>query len=176
MTPPSQAQLARYWLRDNLPVFIGGAGAPALLGYYLYAWLKVGRDPRGGTIIPLFAPPKDMSAPAVRYVANMDFDNRTFSAGILDLAVRGGAKLMDVGKDMQLKYLGAGNGCLAACGRDVGRIASGLDRHLSLNNTNHKKIGAAKEKLRKRLVRPLSRQAVQQQLRLVESSASALAE
>jgi uncharacterized membrane protein YgcG len=143
VTPPSQSQLARYWLRDNLPVFIGGFGLLGLLGYYLYAWLKVGRDPRGGTIIPLFAPPKDMSAPAVRYVSNMEFDDRTFSAGILDLAVRGGAKLMDVGKDMQLRKLGAGTDV----SRPVAAMSNELFRSgttLSLNNTNHKKVSAAK--------------------------------
>lgn len=150
VTPPSQAQLARYWLRDNLPLFIGASGLLVLLGYYVFAWLKVGRDPRGGTIIPLFAPPKDMSAPAVRYVANMDFDNRAFSAGILDLAVRGGAKLMDVGKDMKLKYVGAGTGVsspVEAMANELFRSGSSL----SLNDTNHKKIGAAKEKLQKGL-------------------------
>lgn len=150
VTPPSQAQLARYWLRDNLPLFIGGAGLLLLAGYYIYAWLRVGRDPRGGTIIPLFAPPKDMSAPAVRYVANMEFDNRTFSAGILDLAVRGGAKLTDAGKDMQLKYLGKGTDIsrpVAAMSDELFRAGSSL----SLNDTNHKKIGAAREKLQKGL-------------------------
>ena len=150
VTPPSQAQLARYWLRDNLPLFVGGAGLLLLLGYYVYAWRKVGRDPRGGTIIPLFAPPKDMSAPAVRYVANMEFDDRTFSAGILDLAVHGGAKLVDVGKDMQLKRLGAGTGI----SRPVAAMSDELFKSgstLSLNNTNHKKIGRAKGKLRSEL-------------------------
>jgi hypothetical protein len=91
VTPPTQAQLARYWLAENLPVVVGGIGLLLLLGYYAFAWMKVGRDPRGGTVIPLFVPPKDMSAPAVRYVYEMGFDDRAFSAGILDLAVHGGA-------------------------------------------------------------------------------------
>lgn len=150
VAPPSQAQLARYWLRDNLPVFIAGAGIVLLFLYYAYAWLKVGRDPRRGTIIPLFAPPKDMSAPAVRYVANMEFDDRTFSAGILDLAVHGGAKLVDLGKDMQLKKLDGGKGL----SRPVAAMSDELFKSgatLSLNNTNHKKIGGAKEKLRREL-------------------------
>ena len=150
VTPPSQAQLAQYWLRDNLPLFVSVAGALLLLGYYVYAWRKVGRDPRGGTIIPLFAPPKDMSAPAVRYVANMEFDDRTFSAGILDLAVHGGAKLVDVGKDMQLKKLDAGIGI----SRPVAAMSNELFKSgpsLSLNDTNHKKISGAKDKLRAEL-------------------------
>ena len=150
VTPPTQVQLARYWLRDNLPLFVSGAGLLMLLGYYVYAWLKVGRDPRRGTIIPLFAPPKDMSAPAVRYIANMEFDNRTFSAGILDLAVRGGARLVDVGKDMQLKYIGAGTGVsgpVEAMADELFKAGSSL----SLNNTNHKKVGAARDRLHKGL-------------------------
>ncbi len=48
-------------------------------------------------MIPLFTPPKGMSAPAVRYVYEMEFDDRAFSAGILDLAVHGGVKLNDSG-------------------------------------------------------------------------------
>ena len=63
------AQVARWWLADNLR----GAGRVAsasllVLGYYACAWLRVGRDPPRGTIIPLFAPPDGMSAAAVRYV------------------------------------------------------------------------------------------------------------
>ena len=150
VTPPSQAQLARYWLRDNMPAFIGGFGCLLLLAYLAYAWWKVGRDPRRGTIIPLFTPPKGMSAPAVRYVANMDFDDRTFSAGILDLAVHGGVRLVDVGKDMQLnKVDGARDLAPGVAAMSDKLFAAGST--LSLNNTNHKKVSAAKSALQGKL-------------------------
>ncbi|MGV3635788.1 MAG: DUF2207 domain-containing protein, partial [Pseudorhodoplanes sp.] len=146
VAPPTQAQLAQYWLRDNVPVLVGAGGLLLLLGYYLFAWLKVGRDPRRGTIIPLFTPPKDMSAPAVRYVHEMEFDNRTFGAAILDLAVHGGVKLNDSGDQMRLTVLEGA--------RDVSPPVAAMARELFLrdssillDNVNHKTIGAAREKL-----------------------------
>jgi len=146
VTPPSQAQLARYWLRDNMPALVAGFGCLLLLAYLAYAWSKVGRDPRRGTIIPLFTPPKGMSAPAVRYVANMDFDDRAFSAGILDLAVHGGVRLVDVGKDMQLQKVDGARELspgIAAMADELFAAGSAL----SLNNTNHAKVSAAKTAL-----------------------------
>ena len=150
ITPPSQAQLAQYWLRDNLPVMVGGVGLLLLLGYFAFAWFKVGRDPRGGTVIPLFTPPKGMSAPAVRYVYEMEFDDRAFSAGILDLAVNGGVKLNDSGTTMRLTALKATRDVsppVAAMGRELFKSSSSL----LLDDVNHKIIGAAKSTLESNL-------------------------
>ncbi len=146
VTPPTQAQIARYWLSDNLPAVTAAIGLLLLLGYYLYAWLRVGRDPKRGTIIPLFAPPKGMSAPAVRYVYEMDFDNRAFSAGILDLAVHGGVKLIDFGQQMKLTEVKGARDLsppVAAMARELFRS----DSSLLLDNVNHEKIGKAKSEL-----------------------------
>jgi uncharacterized membrane protein YgcG len=150
ITPPTQAQLARYWLRDNIPVLVGAGGWLLLLGYYLFAWLKVGRDPQRGTIIPLFTPPKGMSAPAVRYVHEMEFDDRVFGAGILDLAVHGGVKLNDSGKQMRLTEVSGARDLsppVAAMARELFRSESSL----LLDNVNHKTISKAKDELHERL-------------------------
>jgi uncharacterized membrane protein YgcG len=150
VTPPSQAQLTQYWLRDNLPVVTAGAGLLLLLGYFVFAWFRVGRDPRSGTVIPLFTPPKGMSAPAVRYVYEMEFDNRAFSAGILDLAVHGGVKLNDSGSQMQLTATKAKREVsppVAAMGRELFKSGSSL----LLDDVNHKIIGAAKTALESNL-------------------------
>lgn len=85
ISPPSSGQLAGYWIEDNLPIVAGGLGIFVLLAYSLFAWFRFGRDPSSGTIIPLFNPPKDMSAPAVRYVYEMGFDNRTFNRAFFSL-------------------------------------------------------------------------------------------
>ena len=42
------------WLRSNQHLVAGGAGLALVLLYYVVAWNAVGRDPRRGTIIPLF--------------------------------------------------------------------------------------------------------------------------
>ncbi len=52
--PPNESS---YWFKDNRHWIIGGIGFVAVAIYYLMAWSAVGRDPRRGTIIPLFHPP-----------------------------------------------------------------------------------------------------------------------
>jgi uncharacterized membrane protein YgcG len=151
IAPPSSGQLAGYWLEDNLPIVAGGLGILGLLAYYAFAWFRVGRDPQTGTIIPLFTPPKDMSAPAVRYIYEMGFDNRTFSAGILQLAVNGGVKLVDVGGDMRLERIAGGGG---GSGSAINAMSNALFRRGSdviLTQSNHEVVGAGKSALESEL-------------------------
>jgi uncharacterized membrane protein YgcG len=118
-----------------------------LLGYLAFAWMRVGRDPASGTIIPLFSPPKDMSAPEVRYVYEMGFDDRTFSAGILQLAVNGGVRLLDRGTDMQLERVAGGGG---GSGKAIFAMSNALFRKggdVLLTQSNHEVVGAAKRAL-----------------------------
>jgi len=58
---PSQKTLLWYEVFDNRRWRFGGAGSVFVLGYYLVVWSAVGRDPKGGAIIPLFQPPAGIS-------------------------------------------------------------------------------------------------------------------
>jgi uncharacterized membrane protein YgcG len=90
--PPTSADEARYFIRDNRAAIIGGVGLLLVLGYYLVAWNAVGRDPKGGTIIPLFHPPEGVSPALAGYVHNWGFGLdpwREFTAAALSLAVKG---------------------------------------------------------------------------------------
>jgi hypothetical protein len=58
IAPPSGSQQTRWWLADNVAVPVAVLGLLGVLGFYYWAWLRVGRDPPRGTIIPLFGPPK----------------------------------------------------------------------------------------------------------------------
>ncbi len=66
--------------------------------YYLVAWIKVGKDPAKGTIIPLYGPPEGLSAAAVRYIDQMGHDKKCFSAGVVGLAAKGQATIEKDGK------------------------------------------------------------------------------
>ena len=90
--PPSEADKARYFLRDNRGWIIGGIGLVLVFGYYLATWNAVGRDPKAGTIIPLFHPPGAVSPALAGYIRNWGFGmdaRREFTAAALSLAVKG---------------------------------------------------------------------------------------
>ena len=99
---PSSLDRAGSWISDNLPLAITILGLALLLGYYAYAWRNVGRDPRAGTIVPLFGPPKGMSAAAVRYVSQMGMDQKAFTAAMIELGVQGHLKLAETGTGMEI--------------------------------------------------------------------------
>jgi hypothetical protein len=74
-----------YLISDNKAGITVLIGAFVLLLYYFIAWISVGKDPERGTIIPLFEPPADLSPAAVRFINKMGFDNKAFTAAIIDL-------------------------------------------------------------------------------------------
>nr|WP_298145811.1 DUF2207 domain-containing protein [uncultured Pseudomonas sp.] len=57
-------------LADNPGSAVGIVALLGLLLFYLWHWLRVGRDPRKGLIIPQFEGPKGLSAAALGYVSN----------------------------------------------------------------------------------------------------------
>ena len=63
--------------------------------YLVYAWSRVGRDPRPGTVVPIFSPPDDLTPAAMRYIVEQKFDNRAFAAALVDAAVKGHVRLVE---------------------------------------------------------------------------------
>lgn len=149
VAPPTDAQKLGWWLADNLALFVALGGSTGLLGYYLVAWLKVGRDPARGTVIPLFGPPEGFTAAATRYVWRMGFDDRTFAAAIVDLGVRGHLTVADIGDETRLAPRPGGKP-LPAPERAVATklFAGGA---ITLEQSNHTRIGAARTALQQGL-------------------------
>ena len=73
-----------------------------LLGFYLWVWYRVGRDPAKGTIIPLYAPPSGFSPAGVRFLSRMGYDDKAFAAAVVDMAVKGGVLIQEDGGDYTL--------------------------------------------------------------------------
>ncbi|MGH8508959.1 MAG: DUF2207 domain-containing protein, partial [Gammaproteobacteria bacterium] len=86
VSPPAGADEISYALRDNQPLLYAMAGLAAILGYYLLVWLKLGRDPQGGVIIPRYQLPAGESPASTRVLSQMGYDNHCFVAGVLSLA------------------------------------------------------------------------------------------
>lgn len=101
--PTREQRLAR-WSHDNPEWRIGLAGLILLLLYYLVVWHRYGRDPARRTVIPRFAPPKDVSAADARFLERMGYDDRVFAAAIMALAVKGHLRIIeDADRDYTLE-------------------------------------------------------------------------
>jgi uncharacterized membrane protein YgcG len=84
-----------YWLADYGPVGMGVLALLGLCGFYFIAWQRAGRNPRAGTVVPIFAPPDDMTPAGMRYITKMGADDRAFAAALVDMGVRGHIKLIE---------------------------------------------------------------------------------
>src|SRR5439155_24599563 len=92
--PSSRGRLTE-WLADNGPPAVGFLALLGLAGFYYVAWRRAGRNPRPGTVVPMFSPPDDLTPAAMRYITKMGADNRTFAAALVDMGVRGHIRLVE---------------------------------------------------------------------------------
>ncbi|MBL8788885.1 MAG: DUF2207 domain-containing protein [Rhizobiales bacterium] len=108
VAPPSEAQKRWWWIQDNLGYFLLGLTVILVGLYYLWAWNKVGRDPPGGQIVPLFHPPKGLGPAGVRYIWKQGFDNEAFAAAVVGLAVKKRVVIEDDDGDYAISKGGQG--------------------------------------------------------------------
>jgi uncharacterized membrane protein YgcG len=93
------------WISDHRDLVFPGIAVLLVLGYNLFAWSAVGRDPAKGTIIPLFHPPKGFSPSLAHFVNAMGWKNSgwtAFTAAIFDLGVKGLVTINNAGKALSV--------------------------------------------------------------------------
>ena len=93
--PPSAKTKLGWWLADWAPPLAALFGLGGLIAFLYVAWQRAGRDPRAGTIVPIFAPPDGLTPSAMRYLIKQKFDNRGFAAALVDAAVKGHVRLVE---------------------------------------------------------------------------------
>lgn len=92
---PSKTQQNLKFLGDNAGILIALIGFLIVLVYYLFAWKKVGVDPKRGGIYPLFEAPRGLDAPALRYIYKMGFDQTSFTVAMVQLATKGVIRIVE---------------------------------------------------------------------------------
>jgi Predicted membrane protein (DUF2207) N-terminal domain/Predicted membrane protein (DUF2207) C-terminal domain len=143
--PPPFSQKLNYFFRDNRDALLLAVGLLVILVYYFFAWSAVGRDPAAGVIMPLYEPPSGLSPGAMRYLVEMGFDNKTFAAAILDMAVRGYVRITQESKTYTLTLTGNNDSALTP---DEKLIAAQLfdgRTQILLRQENHTVIRAAQQ-------------------------------
>ncbi|MFI4970283.1 MAG: DUF2207 domain-containing protein, partial [Lysobacterales bacterium] len=140
---PTPIERSRRFLHDNGAVLVGGIGLALVWSYYLMQWLRVGRDPKPGVIIPQYEAPAGFTPGALRYVERMGYDDRCFAADAVDLAVRGALEIRQDGKDYSLHRRGAHVDMPPA---EAALMAAtfAADATLALKQSQHLRIAAAR--------------------------------
>jgi uncharacterized membrane protein YgcG len=149
---PTRAEKTRAFLADNGSAAAGAAGILVLLVYYLITWLKIGRDPVKGVIIPLYEAPQGFSPEAVRYVMRMGFDDKAFAAAVVNMAVKGYITI-DEESDGEYTLTRKGND-YSGLSRGEIRIARRLFKNgatLAIKSENHATIKESIKDLQKSL-------------------------
>lgn len=145
---PSPAEKTFHFLKDNLTALVAFAGLVVLLLYYVLVWFRAGRDPARGTIMPIYTPPDNLSPAAMRFIAEMKYDDRAFAAAVIDMAVKGFLSIRE--KDGKYTLTKTG-GDLTRLGAEEKKIAGHLfqtGESIVLEPKNHAPIAAAKNALK----------------------------
>ncbi|MBX5214261.1 MULTISPECIES: DUF2207 domain-containing protein [unclassified Rhizobium] len=151
--PPSADMESTWWLKDNRNYFIGFGGLILVFAYYLRSWLKVGRDPARGVVVPRWDAPDGISPALVNYI-----DNRGFSGGgwtalaatALNLAVRGYVKLEDLKNSIVIRGTGKalGKEKFQAGEAELLKVAGGEGRTLTIDKANGERVKSVGQSFR----------------------------
>ena len=96
---PTKTERITYLMKDNRSVFGATLGLIILFLYYLAAWIKVGKDPAPGVIIPHYYPPEGFSPASMRFIRRMGHDDKSFATALVNLAVNDYVTIADNGDE-----------------------------------------------------------------------------
>jgi uncharacterized membrane protein YgcG len=151
VAPPGETQKYFWFLRDNAG-FMGLLATLLGVGFfYYYVWVKMGRDPPSGVIIPLFAPPPALGPAGSRFIWKQGFDQKAFAAALVGLAVKGRLKIADNDGDFEITKLDARGSALTMA--ESALLSTTPSGTTELEKSNHVAIGMMKESLENALTK-----------------------
>lgn len=140
---------------DKTALFAGIAGLCLLFAYYLFAWMRVGRDPEKGVIIPRFEPPDGFSPAMCRVFWKKNFDAKAFSASLVNIAVHKGLEIRESKGNQSLFIAKAKPAGLSTEEEDAWKVLASGPSPLDLKVRNRTILEIAKGKIGAPLVKKL---------------------
>ena len=138
--PPTQAEKALGFLNDYKEIpFLA-----ILFGFFFFTWRKYGVDPRKPVVVPTFEPPDGLSPAALAYLYTRRAGNKSFTAAMVNMAVKKVIHIKNEGKEDY--YIEKGTTAHTILSKEEQEIYSELLRNkenIRVNNKNHAKFSAA---------------------------------
>lgn len=149
---PSEAERTKWLIADYGPPAVAILALAGLGIFYFFAWARAGRNPRAGTVVPLFSPPADLTPAGMRYIVKMGADDRAFAAALVDMGVRGHIRLSEeeggfFSRDKTKLERLAGSSPLPPEEEAALREIARAGEQIMMEQKNHAKFSAAKNSL-----------------------------
>lgn len=147
---PTASERAKWFLKDNRGVLVGLIGLILLALYTFRQWSRIGRDPRKGIVIARYEPREGQTPAGLRFMQEMGYDMRAFTADVLALAVGGHVRIHKEDKFLKDEWSLERSASTApvkpspAQARLLSGIFSGGD-HIVLKNTNAATMAKARD-------------------------------
>jgi hypothetical protein len=155
---PGGASRTAWFFQDNRGVFAGVLGLLGVLAYYVTTWVRVGRDPERGAIVPMWEPPQGLSPAAVRYLKRMSFDHKAFTAAVVNMGVKGHLVITEADKEYTLdQRKREGAAPLAPEESAAAGKLFGAGARIDLKQENHARIAGAIAALKAQLAGALEK-------------------
>lgn len=162
---PTDVQRMLWVLKDNLDLVIALSGLGLLLLFYIPTWISFGKDPQEGVLVTRYEPPAGYSPASLRFIRQMYYDNKTMTAAVVNLAVKGYLRINATVKPSGFFSFGSKENEHSLSKTDPGEnapaLATGekelyeaLFKHgntVVLENENHQQLGEARSAHRKSL-------------------------
>jgi uncharacterized membrane protein YgcG len=149
---PTAGDRLRMTLYDNRGLAVAILGALAVFAYLFYVWGRYGRDPEAGVVFPHYEPPPGYSPASARFILKMGYDNRAFTAAVINLAVKGWLEIEEHDDEYTLRR--TGEGAERSPGeRELMEALFAEGEVVVLERENHAILEAAKSAHRKALKR-----------------------
>lgn len=145
VSEPTLADELGWILRDNRALGALALSLLALLAYYALAWLKVGRDPQAGVIVPQYVPPKGYSPASMRFIRRMGYDQKTFASALVNLAVKGYLRITESDGQFTLERAAGNDVELAPGEQAIAKQLFSAAPVVVLRPESHRVIGSALE-------------------------------
>ncbi len=129
--------------KSSTGTFLALAGLLLLVGYYGIVWTIVGKDPEAGTIMVLYNPPAKISPAVMRFISQMGYDNKAFTAALINLAVKGLITIQDDDKEYTVRKKAGAETDLSPEESKMYRRLFSAGPELKLEQENHRTIRAA---------------------------------
>jgi uncharacterized membrane protein YgcG len=154
IAPPSQVDEWRWSLDDRRNPLLAGIGLVLVFAYFSWNWIRVGRDPARGIVVPRWDAPSGLSPALVDYIASKGFSAggwTAFSASVINLAVKGLITLDDLTSMVTLTKTGKAPDEPLPLGEDL--IFRSMSGSLSIAKATGKQLQSLGERFRQAIDR-----------------------